>query len=269
MKVSRTDATRIAVMGGAYGNVPALRACLEHAASRGCTHHVFLGDATGCCGHSDECLRLIRERFQTLVAGNHEQEAAAGSESCGCGYTNAEDERYSCLAHQYAMDSLSDELRTWIARWPDLGLLETPAGNVLLCHGSPDRTNEFLYESQLDPHRLEAWLARYGAVALACTHTGLPWIRPLDAGRLALNVGAVGKADHDGDPAVHYAVLSVTPRGLHPTLERVTYDATAWADQLDREGVDKVFTEPLRTGWWTVGVHSLPETERSRRPRDR
>ena len=109
------------------------------------------------------------------------------------------------------------------------------------------------------------WLERYSAIALACTHTGLPWIRPLPGGRLAVNVGAVGKPDHDGDPAVHYAVLHLEPSGVRASLERVLYDAQSWADQLAAEGVDPIFTEPLRTGWWTIGVKSLPEAERTRR----
>lgn len=91
---------RLAVMGGAYGNVPALEACIRHARSRGCDPLAFTGDATGCCGHSDETLEVIRQNFSILVAGNHEQQAAAGSEACGCNYASAEDERYGCLAHQ-------------------------------------------------------------------------------------------------------------------------------------------------------------------------
>jgi diadenosine tetraphosphatase ApaH/serine/threonine PP2A family protein phosphatase len=260
MQIARSSAQRIAV----YGNVPALRACLEHSRGAGCDFRVFLGDATGCCGHSDETLGLIRESFDVWIAGNHEQQAAAGDASCGCGYANPEDERYSCLAHQYAMASLGAELQGWIGGWPDLGLLEIPAGRVLLCHGSPERTNEFLYESELDERRLLGWLARHEAAALACTHTGLPWLRPLPGGRLALNVGAVGKPDHDADSAVHYAVLHARPGGLHATLERVTYDAVAWADQLAAEGVDPIFTEPLRSGRWTIGVSSLPPAERRR-----
>ena len=257
-----TDAERIAFMGGAYGNVPALRACIEHARARDCAL-VFLGDATGCCGHSEETLALIRSSFDVWISGNHEQEAVTGSNRCGCGYDDVEDERYACMAHAYAMESLREDTRRWLAEWPHQGVLATRAGRVLLCHGSPDRTNEFLYQSELDPVRLSCWLDAGGAVALACTHTGIPWVRALPGGRLALNCGAVGKPDHDGDPAVHYGLMTVDRAGVQAHIERVAYDAESWADQLGVEGVDWRFTEPLRTGWWTVGVRSLPEWERS------
>lgn len=72
----RPDLRRLAVMGGSYGNVPALRACLARAHALGCDARAFLGDITGCCGHSDETVDLVRARFSLFVAGNHEQQAA-------------------------------------------------------------------------------------------------------------------------------------------------------------------------------------------------
>jgi len=202
-----------------------------------------------------------------LVAGNHEQQAAAGAERCGCGYGDPEDERLGCLAHVYALNSLSDDRRAWLGTWPDRLVLDTRAGRVLLCHGSQDRTNEFLYESELDDDRLVGWLHGAGAVAMACTHTGLPWVRPLGGGRLAINCGVVGKPDHDGDPAVHYALLHLDGAAIRAEIRRVAYDHQAWADQLASEGVEPIFTEPLRDGWWTVGRNSLPQWERDERPR--
>ena len=131
-------------------------------------------------------------------------------------------------------------------------------------HGSPDQTNEFLYESQLDDARLVSWLDQYDAVGLLCTHTGLPWVRTLPGGRFACNVGVTGKPDHDGDPAVHYALVEAGDASPVATIQRVTYDHTAWADQLKGEGVPSAFTDPLRTGVWTTGRNSLPDMESQR-----
>ena len=256
---------RLAVMGGAYGNLPALAACTEHARSRGCDTLAFIGDATGCCGHSDEVLELIRRNFSILVAGNHEQQAAADSQECGCNYASAEDEHYGCLAHQYAMKSLSAENRRWLGAWPDLALIETGAGKILLCHGSPAQTNEFLHESQLRDDRLNAWLDQFQASGFVCTHSGLPWIRRLAGNRFAVNCGVVGKPDHDGDPAVHYALFEMPQRAGEAGLiaiERVEYNCRQWANQLAREGVEEIFLSPLRTGVWTCGLSSLPTGER-------
>ena len=259
-----TDLTCLAVVGGAYGNLPALAACLEHARQSGCDGFAFLGDATGFCGHSDETVETVRRHFPLRVAGNYEQKAAAREEDCGCNYADPADNCYGSLAHQWAMRSLSDASRAWLGTWPDLLRLETVAGPILLCHGSPAQTNEFLYGSQLDEARLESWLDRFGAVGFVCTHSGFPWARTLRGGRFAANCGVCGKPDHDGDPAVHYATVQLRP-GIAPeaSIARVEYDHTAWADQLDAEGVDEIFTSSLRDGIWRCGLLSLPPAERA------
>ena len=259
---------KFAIMGGAYGNVPALTACIAHAQAAGCEGWAFIGDSTGCCGHSDETISLIRSQFTFLVAGNHEQKAATNAIDCGCNYTSAEDEHYGSLAHQWAMQSLSNENRAWLGTWPDLAVVETAAGRLLLCHGSPAQTNEFLYESQLREDRLLAWLDAFGAQGLLCTHSGFSWVRELPGGRFAANVGVCGKPDHDHDVAVHYVTVTLgASLGFEVQIERVEYDHLGWADQLDRENVDDVFTIPIRNGVWTCGLLSMPSTERVLRPR--
>lgn len=263
---------RLAVMGGAYGNVPALRACLARADALGCDARAFLGDITGCCGHSDETVDLVRGRFDLLVAGNHEQQAAADADGdCACNYADAEDGRCSGLAHGYAMRTLSAENRRWLGTLPGLAAVDTAAGRLLLCHGSPRQTNEFLYESELDGKPLTDWLDAAGAVGFIGTHSGLPWVRTLPGGRFAANCGVVGKPDDDGDPAVHFAVVERTDGPADPVapfavrIERVEYDHRAWAGRLAAEGVDAMFTGPLLDGRWTVGRASLPPGERNRR----
>lgn len=256
---------RFAAMGGAYGNVPALKACLQDARNQFCEALAFIGDAVGFCGHSDEIVDLIRNHFDILVAGNHEQQAAAGLTTCGCGYASPEDERLSCLAFERSLADLSESNRHWLGTWLDTGVIGSAAGRILLCHGSPAQTNEFLYESELDEQRLLNWLDEHQAVGFICTHSGLPWIRYLPDGRFAANCGVVGKPDHDGDLAVHYAVITVADASVFDVeIRRVEYDYLDWVSTLEREGVDPIFIEPIRTGVWTSGVDSLPLTERSR-----
>lgn len=261
---------RIACLGGAYGNVPALKACLDEAEKRQCDHLAFLGDAIGCCGHSDQTLDLLKEKVALFVAGNHEQQAASEQLTCGCNYSDSADEAVGCMAFELAIQSLGKVHRNWLKTWPDQLRIDTPQGGVLLCHGSPDRTNEFLYASQLDDGRLVAWLDQHDARVLVCTHTGLPWVRSLPQGRLAVNCGVVGKPDNDGDSAVHFAVIQCdAPDNLpdesqgvwQAQIVDVRYDAVAWARELQSEHVPDVLISPLVTGRWTSGVASLPSFE--------
>ncbi len=264
---SATTARRIAVMGGIYGNVPALEACLADARAQGAELFVCNGDMTGCCGHSDRTLELLRANFTIFVAGNHEQQSFAGAETCACNYANADDTTCGSVGHRYSLQSLSEENRAWLGTLPELATIETAAGHLLVCHGSPGQTNEFLYETELDEKPLAEWLDLAGARALICTHSGFPWLREVGDGRLAINAGVVGKPDHDGETAVHYALLSVSAGGFRVDLRRVEYDAIAWVAQITAEGVEPIFTEPLLTGVWTIGVASMPDALRSRQER--
>ncbi len=256
---------KLAVMGGAYGNLAALDACLTDTSRTGAGLKAFIGDAIGCCGHSDQIVDMIRSGFDLFVAGNHEQQAVAGSKSCGCGYSSADDEKISCEAFELATEGLGDGSREWLSTWPNERIVELEGGSVLLCHGSPGYTSEFLYEAELDDLRLEAWLDRFGVRGFVCTHSGLPFVRRLADGRFAVNCGVVGKPDHDGDPAVHYALIDLPADG-EPDLEirRVSYDHEAWAHAMENAGIAPVFVEPVRTGLWTSGVASLPPAERFR-----
>lgn len=258
---------RIAVLGGIYGNVPALEACLADARGQGAELFVCNGDMTGCCGHSDRTLELLRAHCRVFVAGNHEQQSFTGAETCACNYADSNDSTCGSIGHQYSLRSLGEENRQWLGTLPELVLVQTDAGPLLVCHGSPGQTNEFLYETELAQKPLAAWLEAAGARAFISTHSGFPWVHRLPDGRLALNAGVVGKPDHDADPAVHYALLRVSAAGFEAEIRRVEYDAEGWVAQLSAEGVLPMFTEPLRTGIWTVGVASLPDELRERQER--
>src|SRR5262245_4963575 len=208
---------RLAVMGGAYGNLAALRACLQDAAAMNPDLRAFTGDSIGCCGHSNEVVEMIRQGFDLFVAGNHEQQAVAGSKSCGCGYSSPDDEKISCEAFEIATSTLGDEGRAFLGTWPNEAIVEMEGGRVLLCHGSPGYTSEFLYEAGSADLRLEAWLHHFGVRGFICTHSGLPFGRHLSGRRFAVNCGVVGKPDHDGDTAVHYVFVEF-PAGEQPRI---------------------------------------------------
>jgi diadenosine tetraphosphatase ApaH/serine/threonine PP2A family protein phosphatase len=171
----------------------------------------------------------------------------------------------SCESFRLATEALDEEDRRWLGTWPDHAIVEMAGGRVLLCHGSPGHTSEFLYECELDDLRLSAWLDRFQVRGFVCTHSGLPWVRRLRGGRFAVNCGVVGKPDHDGDPAVHYALIDL-PEGGEASLEirRVPYDHGGWAERMREAGISRVFIDPILTGIWTTGVASLPVAERHR-----
>ncbi|HEY9877519.1 MAG TPA: hypothetical protein V6D29_03630 [Leptolyngbyaceae cyanobacterium] len=46
----------------------------------------------------------------------------------------------------------------------------------------------------------------------------------------------MGKPDYAGNPAVHYAVLTLTDSRVEIAMGRVEYDSVGWANRLSRRG---------------------------------
>jgi hypothetical protein len=66
----------------------------------------FLGDAIGCCGQSEQVVAMIAGSFDICVAGNHEQQAVARAETCGCGYSSPDDEEISLQTGYEHIDTI-------------------------------------------------------------------------------------------------------------------------------------------------------------------
>jgi len=58
---------KMAAFGGIYGNIPAFEACIADAKDNHCDTLMFLGDAVGCFGHSDEVLSLIHQQCDIYI----------------------------------------------------------------------------------------------------------------------------------------------------------------------------------------------------------
>lgn len=75
-----TGGDRIAVISDVHGNLQALEAVLEDIAARGISRFWCLGDTAGYGANPVECLRLVREHCELVLAGNHDL-AVVGDES--------------------------------------------------------------------------------------------------------------------------------------------------------------------------------------------
>jgi len=252
----------IALLGGSYSNHLALRAVLENARSRGAARIFCLGDLGG-FGPSPGRIQPLLEEFGVLtLAGNYDLALASRQPDCGCGYTHPDDNRFARISYDHTSRRTTDPERAWLDGLPGAIRFRREGRRYHLCHGSPRRVNEFLWESAASDAFLTRLASDAGADVVACTHTGLPWTRPLPDGSRFINVGAVGRPPNDGDRAAVYALL---PAGTHaPEFPRVPYDHEALAVEMEAEGLPAEFVETIRTGWWTTCLEILPAKERAR-----
>jgi diadenosine tetraphosphatase ApaH/serine/threonine PP2A family protein phosphatase len=252
---------RLAVFGGVYANHLALGAALDDIAARGAEYVACLGDVGGFGPSPEKSLALLRGRGVPTVQGNYDHSIGHALADCACGYLDARDEHFAQLAYDYTAARVGGPSRAWLRSLPREARLTIGGRRVLLCHGSPRRQNEFLWESACSDAFL-AWLCdAYDAEVIVCSHTGLPWQRPLPGGRLVVNCGAIGRPAHDGRTNTWYAELAFDGRQVTAGFREVRYDHEALAREMEEEGLPPEFVETIRTGWWTTCLGNTPAKE--------
>ncbi len=264
---------RIAVFGGVYSNHLALRAVIADARRRGAEALFCLGDLGAFGPHPDRVFPLLVENGVQTLQGNYDDSIARGLDDCQCGYTDPRDNHFARISYRYTFENTSPRWRAWMGKLPTEMRLRLGGRRVLMCHGSPRRMNEFLWESTSPDGFLQKLCRDHEADVLLCTHTGLHWQRRLPGGRLVVNVGAIGRPANDGRTDVWYALLSTDPAGAptaaeprRPEVEfiAVAYDHTALAQEMADESLPEEFIATILSGWWTTCNEVLPMKERRR-----
>jgi diadenosine tetraphosphatase ApaH/serine/threonine PP2A family protein phosphatase len=259
----RLMATRLAVFGGVYSNHLALRAVLDDIADRGADLRWCVGDLGGFGPDPDRSAAMLRVAGLPMLRGNYDDAIGHERDDCACGYTDPRDMTFAQRSYDYTVERTSAEHKRWMRGLPEQQRLEIGGRRVLLCHGSPRRVNEFLWES-VSPDAFLEWLCDvHAADLIVCGHSGLPWWRALPSGRQVVNVGAIGRPANDGRIAAWYAEITVNG-SVDVELRAVDYDAESLAREMEAERLPAEFVATLRTGWWTTCLENLPAKERMR-----
>ncbi|MEE8304565.1 MAG: metallophosphoesterase, partial [Candidatus Tectomicrobia bacterium] len=170
---------RIAVFGGVYNNHLALAATIHDARQRGAEALFCLGDLGGFGPHPDRVYPLLQQSDIQVMRGNYDISLAEGLEDCGCGYTDPRDNYFAEISYAYTFRNTSEVHKGWLRTLPDVLRVRLGDYRLHMCHGSPRRVNEFLWESTSPDCMLEMFCRDYQADVILCTHTGIKWHRPL------------------------------------------------------------------------------------------
>src|SRR6267154_135951 len=127
---------RLGILSDIHANHEALCAVLEAYRKENIDVYYCLGDTVGYGGSPNECADLVREVAKVTILGNHDA-AVSGRMDYSYYYEAA---RHALDAHAAI---LSAENMAWLKSLPYEEKLEEI--NVLLCHGSPVRLEEFEY----------------------------------------------------------------------------------------------------------------------------
>lgn len=256
----------IALAGGPYSNFAAVAAFLD--ATAGYRHRFCLGDIGGFGPLPDRTLDLVRAAQLHCVQGNYDHSIGHGESDCGCGYVDPLDRHYAQLSYDYTYANTSASHKAWLRELPEQIELQWRGQRLLLCHGSPDQVNEFVWESETSDAAITRWLRRNDATGICVTHSGLPWVRETDAG-FWFNAGVLGRPAHEDSSRVFYGIIDF-PVGAdrpRPKLIPLAYDPAPVAAAMRAEKLPEVFVESLLGGHWTTCCNILPIAEREPRSR--
>lgn len=258
-----TEYRRIAVFGGIYNNYLALESTLEDIRKRGVEAAFCLGDFGAFGPHPDRVFPLFQHSKVLPIQGNYDESVSTDLNHCQCGYTDPRDNHFARLSYEYTYRKTSDENKAWLGTLPTHRRLKLGRFRLLMCHGSPRRINEFLWESTSPNCLLEKFCRDFESDILLCTHTGIKWHRPLDGDRHVVNVGTIGRPENDGQVNVWYALLTAGD-DLQVEFIPVHYDYETFGREMEKEDLPVEFIETIRTGWWTTCLEILPAKERAR-----
>jgi putative phosphoesterase len=212
---------RLGILSDAHGNLDAFEACLT--AMGPVDLLLFGGDLLGYYFDGPKILRRLRTLNAVCLAGNHDlyflsHLGRALPVALTVPPADAYRKRYG-PSLELAAQELSAEEIDFLAQLPCDRTLELDGHRIRLVHGSPWRpADEYVYPDFASFERF----AQLEDELVIMGHTHRPLIRK--GGRTTLlNVGSCGQP-RDGDPRACFAIVELTPGGLHCRVERVAYD---------------------------------------------
>jgi len=243
---------RLGIFSDTHANYEALSAVLEAFKSERIDRYYCLGDTVGYGGSPNECCNVIRELCTMTILGNHDA-AVAGRM----------DYSYYYEAARHALDvhasMLSPENMAWLKGLPYRHMIEDL--NVLLCHGSPVRIEEYEYIFAPEQARecLPIWDQLGHLTLIGHSHLckvfalsrgnveELPSVAfELDADRkYIVSDGSVGQP-RDFDNRASYTIYDSETKRFE--FKRIEYDIELAADKVLRARLEKNFAHRLFIG---------------------
>jgi predicted phosphodiesterase len=243
---------RLAIFSDTHANLEALSAVLEAYRKERIDVYYCLGDTVGYGGSPNECATIVRELASVTILGNHDA-AVSGRMDYSYYYEAA---RHALDAHA---SMVSAENLAWLKSLPYEHMLTDH--DVLLCHGSPVRLEEFEYI--FAPEQARECLGIYdrlGHITLighshlckvfALTRTTVEELPDHDFElepdkKYIVSVGSVGQP-RDFDNRASYTVYDTVDKRFE--FKRIEYDIELAADKVLRARLERNFAHRLFIG---------------------
>lgn len=239
---------RYGIISDIHGNLEALNAVLESLSEERIDRYVCLGDLVGYGANPNECVELVQEFTDWVIAGNHDW-AAVGLTDISVFNSHAREAVLWTARH------LTGEHRTYLKRLP----LQWPDEEALFVHATPESPEEWHYI--FSPYEAGAYLDTMSARICFIGHSHRPVVFARDddgqhlvsgtdfrmkpSWKYIVNVGSVGQP-RDGDPRACYAVFDAEEGTAE--VKRILYDMEKARRKILRAGLPAIEAERLTYG---------------------
>jgi len=224
---------RVAIVSDIHGNLAGLDACLDDLrAQGGADRIVAAGDLCMDGPKPKKVLKRLREIGAACLRGNTDRMIALGDGG-----------PEESAAIDWQREQIGSRWTQWLGELP-LRLRFGDEGNELLvCHANPKNDDEHVWPDA-GSAQLERLFGDEPARSFAFGHLHVPYVR-MWRDKLLTCVASAG-LPKDGDPRVHYAILTSRDDGWQVKSRRVVFDVEKVAKDLRKSGIPEL-AERLRT----------------------
>lgn len=241
---------KVAIFGDIHGNLEALEAVLEDAASQGVDDHVCLGDVVGYGADPKACIARVRALDCPVVKGNHDEDASLNQDLYGRS-------RLAQAAMHWTREELGPEEKRWLEELP----MMTQLDDFTVVHASLSIPETWTYVLSGQQAESSFSFQETPVCFIGHTHTPITYVRDNEDGSVSaesasafsieadkdylINVGSTGQP-RDREWRSSYAIYDLNASKV--AIRRVEYDIDTACLKIQEAGLPLALAERLRLG---------------------
>ena len=239
---------RYGIISDIHGNKEALEVAVGHLESAGIDRFICVGDIVGYGADPDQCLDIVKELTDDIVAGNHDHAAV--------GLTDIENfNQHAKIAVLWTSEQLTAEHKDSIKSFP----MTLQLDGALVVHSTPFHPEKWFY--LLTHFQFVAAFQQFTEQLCFIGHSHQPLVfekgnqhtGPLkgetfslvDGSRYIVNVGSIGQP-RDRDPRLSCCIYDSTEKTVE--LIRLEYDVALAQEKIREAGLPDYLAQRLAHG---------------------
>lgn len=184
---------KVAILSDIHGNLSALTAVLKKLPLLNVDKVLVLGDMVGYYYYAKEVIELLCTLPEVeFIQGNHERYLIKARHNPS--FLKSLKKKYGS-SYEKALAEMTEEQLDWIGSLPKNRSLHIASKKVLMCHGSPRDSDEYIYPDA-SPEKLDACLTDEHDIILM-GHTHYPFVN-VRRQVILVNPGSVGQPRDNG-----------------------------------------------------------------------